>query len=189
MEEGCRLIDYLVESGEWKSETRAVAEPVGLTQDQANVPFRRRRGVDRGQDQGPVPRAAGRAEGDPRGVQPHARKGLKAETGERPGGRRLADLGQPHRHLLHGSSGWPATPASPTRPQAPRRSSAWASLGAGQMGAGIATAAARRASRPRWSTSTRIGSPRACNRAEDVVIAGIKIGRATPLDMAECSSG
>ncbi len=102
VDEGMRRIEYLQASGEWKAQPQEAARSRSAsTEDQMMFAFAVAEGCDQGEDQGPVPRAAGRAEGDPRGLQPDARGGAEGRAGGGGGARRLADLGEPDRRLLH----------------------------------------------------------------------------------------
>ena len=79
VEEGRRLIEYLQQSGEWKERREQLRQPLGLDRGPGEVRLRRRRGGHQGQDQGAVPRAAGRLKAIREGCNLPLEEGLKAE--------------------------------------------------------------------------------------------------------------
>ncbi len=65
VEEGTRRINYLQETGEWKARRERLRQPLGLDQDEMMFAFAVAEGAGQVEDEGAVPRAAGRPEGDP----------------------------------------------------------------------------------------------------------------------------
>ena len=81
VDEGRRLIEYL--QAERRVESRArerLQGPLGSQSGRAQLRVRRRRRGDQGQDQGTIPRPAGRLEGDPRGLQQDPGRGTEGRA-------------------------------------------------------------------------------------------------------------
>ena len=102
--EGCRLLDFLVESGEWKAKRTRREQPVGLSPDQSAFLFSVAEGFVKGKTKGQYPAPLGGAEGDSRGVQRDTRQRPESRDRRIHGGRRLDDLGQSDRHFFHGTT-------------------------------------------------------------------------------------
>jgi 3-hydroxyacyl-CoA dehydrogenase/enoyl-CoA hydratase/3-hydroxybutyryl-CoA epimerase/3-hydroxyacyl-CoA dehydrogenase/enoyl-CoA hydratase/3-hydroxybutyryl-CoA epimerase/enoyl-CoA isomerase len=187
VEEGTRLLDYLVESGEWVARRKRREQPVGLTDDQANFLFAAAEGFVKGKTKGqyPAPLAALRAIRE--GCNKTLEDGLKAEQEAA-----MEVVGSPISANLiavffmgQRLARDPGVSDPSVKPRDVKRVGV---LGAGQMGAGIATAHAR-SEIPTVMTDVdeaRVAAGLA--KARDVVLSRIKIGRATPMDMANMLS-
>jgi 3-hydroxyacyl-CoA dehydrogenase/enoyl-CoA hydratase/3-hydroxybutyryl-CoA epimerase/3-hydroxyacyl-CoA dehydrogenase/enoyl-CoA hydratase/3-hydroxybutyryl-CoA epimerase/enoyl-CoA isomerase len=183
VEEGCRLIDYLQESGVWKTNRTARSAPVGLTEDQARFLFAAAEGfiLNKTKGQYPAPLAALKAVRE--GCNLPLDEGIQAELAAA-----MEVVGTPISANLIGvffntnrlardpGVGDPSVTSRPVRRVGV--------LGAGLMGAGIATAHAR-AGIPAVMVDVddnRIAD--GLKRATEVITGRIKIGRATPEDLA-----
>jgi 3-hydroxyacyl-CoA dehydrogenase/enoyl-CoA hydratase/3-hydroxybutyryl-CoA epimerase/3-hydroxyacyl-CoA dehydrogenase/enoyl-CoA hydratase/3-hydroxybutyryl-CoA epimerase/enoyl-CoA isomerase len=183
VDEGCRLIEYLHESGVWKERRTARAAPVGLTEDQARFLFAAAEGFILGKTKGhyPAPLAALKAIRD--GCNLPLEEGIKAETAAA-----MEVIGTPISANLIGVffmnnrlARDPGVAEPSITPRAVRKAGV---LGAGLMGAGIATAHAR-AGIPAVMVDIDEGRiADGLKRATEVVTGRIKIGRATPEDLA-----
>jgi 3-hydroxyacyl-CoA dehydrogenase/enoyl-CoA hydratase/3-hydroxybutyryl-CoA epimerase/3-hydroxyacyl-CoA dehydrogenase/enoyl-CoA hydratase/3-hydroxybutyryl-CoA epimerase/enoyl-CoA isomerase len=182
IDEGRRLIDYAQQSGEWKSLRQRKEEPLGLSDDQLNFGFGVAEGAIRGATKGqyPAPVAALRAIRD--GINRPLPEALQIELKESVG-----VVGTPISAALIGvffMQNQLARDRGVTDPNVkPRAVSRVGVLGAGQMGAGIATAQAR-AGIP--TAMVDVDDKRIADglrRATDVVAGRIKIGRASLADM------
>lgn len=187
IEEGCRLIEFAQESGEWKENRTTRSQPLGLTEDQANFAFAIAEGVVRSKTKGqyPAPLAALKAITD--GVNRTLDEGLAIE-------RELAldVVGSPISASLIGvffmqnqlsrDSGIEAENIEP------RDVNRIGVLGAGLMGAGIATAHARRGVPAVIVDVDNEQLAAGLGRARHVIESRLKIGRATPQDMADMLS-
>jgi 3-hydroxyacyl-CoA dehydrogenase / enoyl-CoA hydratase / 3-hydroxybutyryl-CoA epimerase / enoyl-CoA isomerase len=182
IEEGRRLIEYAQESGEWKAIRQKKEAPLGLSDDQFNFAFGVAEGAVRGATKGqyPAPLAALRAIRD--GINRPLPEALKIELQESAG-----VVGTPisaalvgvffMQNLLARDRGV-ADPNVKARPV-----TRVGVLGAGQMGAGIATAHARSAIPTAMVDVDDKRIADGLRRATDVVAGRMKIGRATLADM------
>jgi 3-hydroxyacyl-CoA dehydrogenase / enoyl-CoA hydratase / 3-hydroxybutyryl-CoA epimerase / enoyl-CoA isomerase len=181
-EEGRRLIDYAQESGEWKTLRQHKEEPLGLSDDQMNFGFGVAEGAVYGATKGqyPAPLAALRAIRE--GINRPLQEGLQIELQES-----LGVVGSPisaaligvffMQNLLARDKGV-ADANVKARPVA-----RVGVLGAGQMGAGIATAHARSAIPTAMVDVDDKRIADGLKRATDVVAGRMKIGRASLTDM------
>jgi 3-hydroxyacyl-CoA dehydrogenase / enoyl-CoA hydratase / 3-hydroxybutyryl-CoA epimerase / enoyl-CoA isomerase len=182
LEEGRRLIDYAHESGEWKELRQKKEQPLGLSDDQLNFAFGVSEGAVLGATKGqyPAPLAALRAMKE--GINRSLAEGVEIELRES-----LGVVGTPTSAALIGvffMQNLLARDRGVTDPSIKSKPvNRVGVLGAGQMGAGIATAHARSAI-PTVMVDVddaRIGD--GMRRAADVVTGRIKIGRATTADL------
>ncbi len=184
VEEGRRLIEYLQQSGEWKDAARPAARAAGAECGRAELRVRRRRGGHQGQDQGTVPCPAGRLEGDPRGLQPDAGRGAQGRAERHlvssPARRSPANL----IGIFFMKNRLARDPGVSDPSVKPRPVKSAGVLGAGFMGAGIAAAHARSGIRTSMVDVDDARLADGLKRASDVVMSRIKIGRATPQDLA-----
>ncbi len=181
--EGNRLLDYLVESGEWKTKRARREQPVGLSPDQAMFLFSAAEGFVKGKTKGQYPAPLAALKAIREGCNETLENGLKAEAA-------AAEevVGSPISANLIGVffmgqrlARDPGVSDPAIKPADVKRVGV---LGAGQMGAGIATAHAR-SGIPTVMVDVdddRVAAGLA--RAREVVMSRIKIGRATPQDMA-----
>jgi 3-hydroxyacyl-CoA dehydrogenase / enoyl-CoA hydratase / 3-hydroxybutyryl-CoA epimerase / enoyl-CoA isomerase len=181
--EGNRLLDYLVESGEWKTKRARREQPVGLSPDQAMFLFSAAEGFVKGKTKGQYPAPLAALKAIREGCNETLENGLKAEAA-------AAEevVGSPISANLIGVffmgqrlARDPGVSDPAIKPADVKRVGV---LGAGQMGAGIATAHAR-SGIPTVMVDIdddRVAAGLA--RAREVVMSRIKIGRATPQDMA-----
>jgi len=182
IDEGRRLLDYAQESGEWKSVRQHKEEPLGLSEDQLNFGFGVAEGAIRGATKGqyPAPLAALRAIRD--GINRPLPDALQIELKESVG-----VVGTPISAALIGvffMQNQLARDRGVTDPNVkPRPVNRVGVLGAGQMGAGIATAHARSAIPTAMVDVDDKRIADGMRRATDVVGGRIKIGRATLADM------
>jgi 3-hydroxyacyl-CoA dehydrogenase/enoyl-CoA hydratase/3-hydroxybutyryl-CoA epimerase/3-hydroxyacyl-CoA dehydrogenase/enoyl-CoA hydratase/3-hydroxybutyryl-CoA epimerase/enoyl-CoA isomerase len=183
VEEGCRLIDYLQESGVWKANRIARTAPVGLTEDQARFLFAAAEGfiLNKTKGQYPAPLAALKAVRE--GCNLPLEEGINVELAAA-----MEVVGTPISANLISvffmNNRLARDPGVADPSIAPRPVRKTGVLGAGLMGAGIATAHAR-AGIP--AVMVDIDDSRIADglkRASEVVTGRIKIGRATPEDLA-----
>ena len=113
--------------GDWKDARRQEAAAGRPERGAGDVHLRRRPAPGAGEDQGPVSRPAGRAEGHREGLQPAARGGPEGRDRAVRAAGRQPDLAQPDRRLLHDPAARRRTPASPTPRSSRGRSSRSAS--------------------------------------------------------------
>ncbi|MBX6312684.1 MAG: enoyl-CoA hydratase/isomerase family protein [Isosphaeraceae bacterium] len=183
VEEGKRLIDYLQQSGVWKENRRQRSQPMGLSDDERNFAFAVAEGAIKAKTKGqyPAPLAALKAMRE--GCNRPLDEGLKAEqTAE------LEVVGSPISANLIGlffmRQRLARDPGVEDPNITPRPVHRVGVLGAGQMGAGIATAHARSGIPAVMVDVDDARLADGMRRAQDVVMSRIKIGRATPQDMA-----
>ena len=182
VDEGRRLIEYAQESGEWKKLRQRKEEPFGLSDDQLNFAFGVAEGAVRGATKGqyPAPLAALRAIRD--GINRPLAEGLQIELQES-----LGVVGTPISAALIGvffMQNLLARDRGVTDPNVKSRPvNRVGVLGAGQMGAGIATAHARSAIPTAMVDVDDKRIADGLRRATDVVAGRIKIGRASLADM------
>jgi len=187
LEEGHRLLDYLIESGAWKESRKRREQPVGLSQDQAMFLFSAAEGFLKGKTKGQYPAPLAALKAIREGCNKTLEEGLKAEAEAA-----QEVVGTPISANLIGvffmGQRLARDPGVSDPSVKPRDVKRVGVLGAGQMGAGIATAHAR-SGVPTVMVDVdndRIAAGLA--KAQDVVMGRIKIGRATPMDMASMLS-
>jgi 3-hydroxyacyl-CoA dehydrogenase / enoyl-CoA hydratase / 3-hydroxybutyryl-CoA epimerase / enoyl-CoA isomerase len=182
VEEGRRLIDYAQQSGEWKELRRKKEQPLGLSDDQLNFAFGVSEGAVRGATKGqyPAPLAALRSMKE--GINLPLAEGIEIELRESQG-----VVGTPTSAALIGvffMQNLLARDRGVTDPSVKARLVTRVGvLGAGQMGAGIATAHARSGISTVMVDVDDARIADGMRRAADVVMGRIKIGRATTADL------
>jgi len=184
VEEGSRLLDDLVESGEWLTRRKRRDQPVGLTDDQANFLFAAAEGFVRGKTKGQYPAPLAALKAIREGCNRTLEDGLKAEQEAA-----LEVVGSPTSANLIGVffmgqrlARDPGVSDPSVKPGEVKRVGV---LGAGQMGAGIATAHARSGVPTVMVDVDDARVAAGVAKAQDVVMSRIKIGRAKPMDMAD----
>jgi 3-hydroxyacyl-CoA dehydrogenase / enoyl-CoA hydratase / 3-hydroxybutyryl-CoA epimerase / enoyl-CoA isomerase len=182
VDEGRRLIEFLKHHGGWQARREKLAGPLGLNPDQTQFAFAVAEGAIKGKTKGqyPAPLAALKAIKD--GCNLKLEDGLKAEAaafGELAGAPIAANL----IGIFFMKNRLSRDPGVSDPSIVPRPVKSVGVLGAGLMGAGIATACARSGIRTGMVDvdDTRLAD--GLNRACDVVKSRIKIGRATPTDL------
>jgi 3-hydroxyacyl-CoA dehydrogenase / enoyl-CoA hydratase / 3-hydroxybutyryl-CoA epimerase / enoyl-CoA isomerase len=183
VDEGRRLIDYLQQSGAWKERRRRLRQPLGLSVDELTFAAAVAEGAIKGKTKGqyPAPLLALKAIRD--GCNLPLDEGLKVEQQAA-----LELVGSPISANLIGVffmqqrlARDPGVGDPNVTPRPVRRVGV---LGAGQMGAGIATAHARSGIPTVMVDVDDARLAGGLARAQDVVMGRIKIGRASPQDMA-----
>jgi 3-hydroxyacyl-CoA dehydrogenase / enoyl-CoA hydratase / 3-hydroxybutyryl-CoA epimerase / enoyl-CoA isomerase len=187
IDEGVRLIEYYQKSGVWKERRNAARRPVGMSQDQMMFSFGVAEGAIKAKTKGqyPAPLLALQAIRD--GCNLPLEEGLKIEqkaVGELVGSPISANLIGIF-FMQNRLARDPGVSDPQVKPKAVRHVGV---LGAGLMGAGIATAHARSALPTMMVDVDDKQVAAGLARAQDVVMSRIKIGRATPLDMAKMLS-
>ena len=182
VERGALLIDYLQESGDWKTNRERRSRPLGLNADQLMFLSSVAEGALLGKTKGqyPAPLAALKAIRD--GINLPLDEGLKAEQ--------LAALevvGSPISANLIAvffmQNRLARDPGVADHAIVPRDAQRVGVLGAGLMGAGIAAAHARSGIPAAMVDVDNARLAEGMNRAQEVVAGRIKIGRATLQDM------
>jgi 3-hydroxyacyl-CoA dehydrogenase/enoyl-CoA hydratase/3-hydroxybutyryl-CoA epimerase/enoyl-CoA isomerase len=184
VEEGVRRIEYLQQSGEWKEQRRRRSQPLGLSQDQMAFGFATAEGYLKGKTKGQYPAPLGALRAIRDGCNLPLDEGLKVEREaglELVGSQISANL----IGLFFMNQRLARDPGVEDRSVVPRDVNRVGVLGAGQMGAGIATAHARSGIPTALVDVDNKRLADGMNRAQDVVMSRIKIGRATPMDMAK----
>ncbi|MEA2632865.1 MAG: 3-hydroxyacyl-CoA dehydrogenase / enoyl-CoA hydratase / 3-hydroxybutyryl-CoA epimerase / enoyl-CoA [Chloroflexota bacterium] len=183
VEEGCRLVEILQESGDWKKNRKTRSGPIGLTDDQANFLFAAAEGFIKGKTKGQYPAPLAALKAIRQGCNLPLEEGLKAEQAAA-----MEVVGSPISANLIGvffmGNRLARDPGVADPSVVPRPVRRVGVLGAGLMGAGIAAAHAR-SGIP--ATMVDVDDARLADgmkRAAEVVAGRIKIGRATPEDMA-----
>ena len=187
IDEGVRLIEHYQKTGEWKERRRKSRQPVGMSQDQMMFSFGVAEGAIKAKTKGqyPAPMLALQAIRD--GCNLPLEEGLKVEqkaVGELVGSPISANL----IGIFFMQNRLSRDPGVADPNIKPKPIHHVGVLGTGLMGAGIATAHAR-SGLPTMMVDVddqRIADGLA--RAQDVVMSRIKIGRATPMDMAKMLS-
>ena len=183
LEEGRRLIEYLQQSGEWKAERERLQGPMGLNADELNFAFAVAEGAIKGKTKGQYPAPLVALKAIREGCNKTLEEGLKAEQngfGELAGSPIAGNL--IGIFFLKNRLARDPGVSDPSIKPVPVKSAGV--LGAGFMGAGIAAASARSGIR---TSMVDVDDPRLADglkRASDVVMGRIKIGRATPQDLA-----
>ncbi len=184
VDEGVRRLEYLISSEEWKATREKRSQPLGLSPTQAMFAFGVAEGAIAGKTKGhyPAPLAALHAIRD--GVSLPLSEGLKVEQKAA-----LEVMGSPISANLIGIffnqqrlARDPGVADSNVKPGEVQRVGV---LGAGLMGSGIATAHARSGIPTSMVDVDDSRLAAGLNRAEEVVTSRIKIGRATPRDLAQ----
>ncbi len=183
VEEGKRRIEYLQQSGEWKTRREELRKPLGLDQDQMMFAFAVAEGLVKSKTKGqyPAPLAALRAIRE--GVNLPLEEGLRAEqkaVGEIVGSPILGNL----IAIFFMKNRLSRDPGVEDASVKPRTIGSVGVLGSGLMGAGIATAHARSGIRTAMVDVDDDRIKDGLQRASEVVMSRIRIGRATPQDMA-----
>ncbi|MHB1557905.1 MAG: 3-hydroxyacyl-CoA dehydrogenase NAD-binding domain-containing protein [Isosphaeraceae bacterium] len=183
LDEGKRRIEYLQQSGEWKTRREELRRPLGLDQDQMTFAFAVAEGLVKSKTKGqyPAPLAALRAIRE--GCNLPLEEGLKAEqkaVGEIVGSPILGNL----IAIFFMKNRLSRDPGVEDASVKPRTIGSVGVLGTGLMGAGIATAHARSGIRTAMVDVDDERLKDGLQRASEVVMSRIKIGRATPQDMA-----
>lgn len=184
VEEGRRLIEELLASGDWKANRERRARPLGLSDNEMQFAFAIAEGMICSQTKGqyPAPPAALRAIRE--GINRTLAEGLEAEkryalevTGSEVSSNLIGVFFAQQAVSRDTTSG--GQPSA-----APREVRRVGVLGAGLMGSGIATAHARK-NIPAVTVDINEEQVAAgLARAQHVVASRMKIGRATPEDMA-----
>jgi 3-hydroxyacyl-CoA dehydrogenase/enoyl-CoA hydratase/3-hydroxybutyryl-CoA epimerase/enoyl-CoA isomerase len=184
VDEGRRLIEYLQSSGSWQERRKRLAGPLGLGPDQAAFAFAVAEGAIKAKTKGqyPAPLVALKAVRD--GCNLPLEEGLKVEQ------KSFDQLaGSPIAANLIGiffmKNRLARDPGVSNPAIVPRPIKSAGVLGAGLMGAGIATAHARSGIRTAMVDVDDARIADGLKRASDVIVSRIKIGRATPEDLAK----
>jgi 3-hydroxyacyl-CoA dehydrogenase/enoyl-CoA hydratase/3-hydroxybutyryl-CoA epimerase/enoyl-CoA isomerase len=183
VEEGRRLIEYLQQSGEWKVERERLQGPMGLNADELNFAFAVAEGAIKGKTKGQYPAPLVALKAIREGCNKSLEEGLKAEQsgfGELAGSPIAGNL--IGIFFLKNRLARDPGVSDPSLKPGPVKSAGV--LGAGFMGAGIAAASARSGIRTSMVDVDDAQLADGLKRASDVVMSRIKIGRATPQDMA-----
>jgi 3-hydroxyacyl-CoA dehydrogenase/enoyl-CoA hydratase/3-hydroxybutyryl-CoA epimerase/enoyl-CoA isomerase len=184
IDEGVRLVEYLQQSGDWKANRKRRSQPVGLSETQAMFAFGVAEGAIKAKTKGQYPAPLAALKAIREGVNLPLEDGLKAEAQAA-----LEVMGSPISANLVGVffmqqrlARDPGVDDPSTKPREVHRVGV---LGSGLMGAGIATAHARSGIPTSMVDVDDARIAAGLNRAEEVVMSRIKIGRATPKDMAQ----
>jgi 3-hydroxyacyl-CoA dehydrogenase / enoyl-CoA hydratase / 3-hydroxybutyryl-CoA epimerase / enoyl-CoA isomerase len=183
VEEGRRLIEYFQQSGEWKSRREKLQGPLGLNPDELNFAFAVAEGAIKGKTKGHYPAPLVALKAIREGCNKTLEEGLKAEQngfGELAGSPIAANL----IGIFFMKNRLTRDPGVSDPSVKPRPVHSVGVLGAGFMGAGIAAANARSGIRTSMVDVDDTQVADCLKRASDVVMSRIKIGRATPQDMA-----
>jgi 3-hydroxyacyl-CoA dehydrogenase/enoyl-CoA hydratase/3-hydroxybutyryl-CoA epimerase/3-hydroxyacyl-CoA dehydrogenase/enoyl-CoA hydratase/3-hydroxybutyryl-CoA epimerase/enoyl-CoA isomerase len=184
LDEGVRRLEYLNSTGEWKKTREKRSQPLGLSPTQAMFAFGVAEAAIGGKTKGqyPAPLAALHAIRDGANLPLAEAFQVEAKAAEEV-------MGSPISANLIGIffnqqrlSRDPGVSDPNVKPGEVRRVGV---LGAGLMGAGIATAHARSGIPTAMVDVDDARLAEGLNRAEEVVTSRIKIGRATPKDLAQ----
>jgi 3-hydroxyacyl-CoA dehydrogenase / enoyl-CoA hydratase / 3-hydroxybutyryl-CoA epimerase / enoyl-CoA isomerase len=184
VEEGKRRIAYLQQSGEWKERRERLRQPLGLDQDEMMFAFAVAEGYIKSKTKGQYPAPLVALKAIREGCNLPLEKGLEAEqkaVGELIGSPILGNLIAIF-FMKNRLSRDPGVTDATTQPRAVHAAGV---VGTGLMGAGIATAHARSGIRTAMVDVDDERIQDGLKRASDVVMSRIKIGRATPEDMAK----
>jgi 3-hydroxyacyl-CoA dehydrogenase / enoyl-CoA hydratase / 3-hydroxybutyryl-CoA epimerase / enoyl-CoA isomerase len=184
IEEGCRLIEELRDGDLWRKRREQRAQPVGLSEDQMNFQFATAEGYIRGKTKGqyPAPLAALKAVRE--GCNVPLDRGLQIErevAKEVVGTTISANL----ISVFFMNNRLSRDTGVENPKIVPRDVKRVGVLGGGLMGAGIAAAHARRNIFTELVDVNDEQVAAGLGRVQDVVASRIKIGRATPQDMAD----
>jgi 3-hydroxyacyl-CoA dehydrogenase/enoyl-CoA hydratase/3-hydroxybutyryl-CoA epimerase/enoyl-CoA isomerase len=187
IEEGVRLIEWAQQSGDWKTQRQRKSQPLGLSEDQLQFAFAVAEGAIKAKTKGQYPAPLVALKAMRMGCNLPLEEGLKVEreaVGEVAGTPISANLIAVFfmKNRLERDPGV----ADPNiRPRTVHRVGV---LGAGQMGAGIATAHARSGLPTAMVDVDDARIADGLRRAQDVILSRIQIGRAQPMDMAQMLS-
>jgi 3-hydroxyacyl-CoA dehydrogenase/enoyl-CoA hydratase/3-hydroxybutyryl-CoA epimerase/enoyl-CoA isomerase len=183
VEEGKRRLEYLQKSGEWKTRREQLRQPLGLDQDEMMFAFAVAEGLVKSKTKGQYPAPIAALKAIREGCNLPLEEGLKAEqraVGEVVGSPILGSL----IAIFFMKNRLSRDPGVSDPGIAPRSVKHVGVLGSGLMGAGIATANARSGIRTAMVDVDDDRLKDGLHRATDVVMSRIKIGRATPQDLA-----
>jgi 3-hydroxyacyl-CoA dehydrogenase/enoyl-CoA hydratase/3-hydroxybutyryl-CoA epimerase/3-hydroxyacyl-CoA dehydrogenase/enoyl-CoA hydratase/3-hydroxybutyryl-CoA epimerase/enoyl-CoA isomerase len=183
VEEGKRRIEYLQQSGEWKERREALRRPLGLDQDEMTFAFAVAEGFVKSKTKGQYPAPLIALKAIREGCNLPLEEGLKAEqkaVGEIVGSPILGNL----IAIFFMKNRLTRDPGVTDPSVQLRAVNAVGVLGTGLMGAGIAAAHARSGIRTAMVDVDDERIKDGLQRASDVVMSRIKIGRASPHDMA-----
>ncbi len=184
LEEGRRLIDILNQSGDWKERRKAREQPIGLNPDQYHFAFAIAEGAIKAKTKGqyPAPLVALKSIRD--GCNLPLEEGLKVEQKafqELQGSPIMANL----IALFFMKNRLARDPGLSDPTVAPRPVKRVGVSGAGLMGSGIVAAHARSGIPTAMVDIDDARLQDGMNRAQEVVMSRIKIGRATPMDLGK----
>jgi len=184
VEEGCRRIAFLQQSGDWTKRRAELSQPLGLSLDQQTFAFSVAQGHIAGKTKGQYPAPLAALEAIQKGCNLPLAQGLEVEKNVA-----LGVIGTPiaanlisvffMKNRLDRDSGVDRTDVTP------RRVERVGVIGAGLMGSGIAAAHARSGIPAAIVDVDDARLAAGMQRVQDVVASRIKIGRAAPRDMAE----
>jgi 3-hydroxyacyl-CoA dehydrogenase/enoyl-CoA hydratase/3-hydroxybutyryl-CoA epimerase/3-hydroxyacyl-CoA dehydrogenase/enoyl-CoA hydratase/3-hydroxybutyryl-CoA epimerase/enoyl-CoA isomerase len=184
VEEGARLIRLVRQNGDWETHRKKMSQPLGLNEDQAQFAFAVAEGAVRGKTKGQYPAPLVALKAMREGCNRTLEEGLKVEREAA-----LEVVGTPISANLIGVffmqnrlSRDPGVADPNVKAKAIHRVGV---LGAGLMGSGIATAHARSGIPTIMVDVDDAKVAAGMERAKDVVLSRIKIGRAQPMDMAD----
>jgi 3-hydroxyacyl-CoA dehydrogenase/enoyl-CoA hydratase/3-hydroxybutyryl-CoA epimerase/3-hydroxyacyl-CoA dehydrogenase/enoyl-CoA hydratase/3-hydroxybutyryl-CoA epimerase/enoyl-CoA isomerase len=184
LDEGKRRMEYLQQSGEWKERREKLRQPLGLDQDEMMFAFAVAEGYVKSKTKGQYPAPLIALKAIREGCNLPLEEGLKVEqkaVGEIVGSPILGNL----IAIFFMKNRLSRDPGVTDASVQPRSVQAAGVLGTGLMGAGIATAHARSGIRTAMVDVDDERIKDGLQRASDVVMSRIKIGRATPEDMAK----
>jgi 3-hydroxyacyl-CoA dehydrogenase / enoyl-CoA hydratase / 3-hydroxybutyryl-CoA epimerase / enoyl-CoA isomerase len=183
VEEGTRRINDLQASGEWKARREQRRQPLGLDQDEMMFAFAVAEGLVKSKTKGQYPAPLAALKAIREGCNLTLEEGLKAEqkaVGELVGSPILGNL----IAIFFMKNRLSRDPGVSDPSVAPREVKHVGVLGTGLMGSGIAAAHARSGIRTAMVDVDDARLKDGIQRASEVVMSRIKIGRATPQDMA-----
>ena len=184
VDEGVRRIEYLHSTGEWKANRQKRQQPVGLSDDEMMFTFAIAEGAIKAKTKGQYPAPLAALKAIQEGCNRTLEEGLKAELEAA-----LSLFGTPIAANLIGvffmQNKLGRDPGVKDESIKPREIRRVGVLGAGLMGAGIATAHARSGIPAAMVDVDEARVQAGLKAASDVVMSRIKIGHATPEDMAK----
>src|SRR5579872_7040600 len=187
VEEGCRIVEYLRQSGEWQKSRERRRQPLGLTEDQMRFTFACAQGQIRAKTKGQPSASLVALKSLERGVNRPLEEGLAAEREtalEVIGTETTGNLiGVFFMNTALGRDRGVADKNVEARPV--RRAGV---LGSGLMGAGIATAHARSGIPCAMIDVSEERLADGMSRARKVIESRMEIGRAGPADMVQLLS-
>jgi 3-hydroxyacyl-CoA dehydrogenase/enoyl-CoA hydratase/3-hydroxybutyryl-CoA epimerase/3-hydroxyacyl-CoA dehydrogenase/enoyl-CoA hydratase/3-hydroxybutyryl-CoA epimerase/enoyl-CoA isomerase len=182
LEEGKRRIQYLQQTGEWKERREKLRQPLGLDQDEMMFAFAVAEGYIKQKTKGQYPAPLVALKAIREGCNLPLEEGLKTEqkaVGELVGSPILGNL----IAIFFMKNRLSRDPGVTDPSSKPRDVKAVGVLGTGLMGSGIAAAHARSGIRTAMVDVDDDRLKDGLERASDVVMSRIKIGRATPQDL------
>ncbi len=183
VEEGTRRLQYLQETGEWKTRREQLRQPLGLDQDEMMFAFAVAEGLVKSKTKGQYPAPLAALKAIREGCNLTLEEGLKAEqkaVGELFGSPILGNL----IAIFFMKNRLSRDPGVSDPGIKPRSVNHVGVLGTGLMGSGIAAAHARSGIRTAMVDVDDARLKDGLERASDVVMSRIKIGRAKPQDLA-----